>query len=428
MNDIIVTNKIVENKIFAVPKAKFVKGFKIAALTHKKNDLNFLGDFQLEKEQIADLKQQMPTFGMDELVYLNTCNRVEVMVYANEGYTKKQAAQFLKYIASINNNFEVSEEDLLTKMDWFEGVGAVEHIYRVASSLDSMVVGEREIITQFRKAFELAWDNGLAGDFLRLLSRSTIETAKQVFTETSIARHPVSVVSLAYHQFEAHMPNKDARIIMIGAGQTNRSMYKFLEKAGYKNVWVYNRTQATAEALTKNSNNARALADLAAHKEGVDAILTCTGATQAHVTKNLLATIDTENTLKCIVDLSVPNDIDKEVLNHPGYHTILVEDVQKIASRNIKEREKEVKVCEDIISIKNRAFQQIFRERQIERALSIIPDEVKKVKERAMSKVFDKELESADENTRALIERMMDYMERKCVGIPIKVAKQTLAK
>lgn len=427
MNDIIVTNKIVESKIFAVPKAKFVKGFKIAALTHKKNDLNFLGDFQLEKEQIADLKQHMSNFGMDELVYLNTCNRVEVLVYANEGYTKKQAAQFLKYIASINNNHSVSEEDLITKMDWFEGVCAVEHIYRVASSLDSMVVGEREIITQFRKAFEMAWENQLAGDFLRLLSRSTIETAKQVFTETSIARHPVSVVSLAYHQFEEHMPNRDARIVMIGAGQTNRSMFKFLEKAGYKNVWVYNRTQAKAEALTRSANNARALSDLPSHQEGVDAILTCTGATTAHVTKDLLANIDKEDSLKCIVDLSVPNDIDKEVLNH-GYHTILVEDVQKIASRNIKEREKEVKVCEDIISIKNRAFQQIFRERQIERALSIIPDEVKKVKERAMSKVFDKELESADDNTRALIERMMDYMERKCVGIPIKVAKQTLAK
>jgi glutamyl-tRNA reductase len=117
-----------------------------------------------------------------------------------------------------------------------------------------MIVGEREIITQVRNAFELCKKNGLTGDFIRILLRHTIETAKRVYTETTIATKPVSVVSLAYHKLRDMNISLDARFLIIGAGVTNTNMSKFLRNHGFKKFTVYNRTLSKAENLAKDLN------------------------------------------------------------------------------------------------------------------------------------------------------------------------------
>ena len=108
---------------------------------------------------------------------------------------------------SLTNNAEV-----------FVGEEAVEHILKVASSLESLVVGEREIITQVRKAYDFCNLLGLTGDFTRLLIKQTVETAKEIYTTTDIAKNPVSIVSLAYRQLRALGIKKEARILFIGSG------------------------------------------------------------------------------------------------------------------------------------------------------------------------------------------------------------------
>src|SRR5690554_7776341 len=107
---------------------------------------------------------------------------------------------------------------------------------KVTSSIDSMVVGEREIITQIRKSFDACRAYGITGDAIRLMIRHTIETAKRIYTETSIAQSPVSVVSLAYHTLRLKDIPLDARILIIGAGVTNTNMSRFLRKHGFTNL------------------------------------------------------------------------------------------------------------------------------------------------------------------------------------------------
>ena len=117
------------------------------------------------------------------------------------------------------------------KVEVFHKADAVKHALSVASSIDSMIVGEREIITQVRGAYEASKSYGLTGDFIRLLTRKVIETAKKVYTETNIAKKPVSVVSLAYHKLRNLNIALDAKFVIVGAGLTNTTMCKFLKKS-----------------------------------------------------------------------------------------------------------------------------------------------------------------------------------------------------
>jgi glutamyl-tRNA reductase len=126
----------------------------------------------------------------------------------------------------------------------YSGIHAVEHLLQVASSIDSMIVGEREIITQLRKSYEECAAQQLTGDQLRMVINQCVKTAKEVFTYTDLSKKPVSVVSLAWKKFvEAGIKTTD-RVLLIGAGQIIRNFSKFLFENEYHNVVIANRTKA----------------------------------------------------------------------------------------------------------------------------------------------------------------------------------------
>ena len=219
---------------------------KVLAFTHKQLPFELVGKLHIDpanrKDKLTFLKNDL---GLVELMYLSTCNRVEFLFV--EGEQSINAEQILKSL-----NFDLSAEEFdraIKNVESHSSDDTVKHLFKVSASLDSMVIGEREIITQVRKSFEECYDFGLTGDLIRLVMRKTIETAKTVFTETAVFRKPVSVVSLAFHNLrDLNMPT-DSRVCMIGAGKTNRAMAKFLTKHGYKNIAIFNRTLSRAQDL-----------------------------------------------------------------------------------------------------------------------------------------------------------------------------------
>jgi glutamyl-tRNA reductase len=153
-------------------------------------------------------------------------------------------------------------------------------------------VGEREIIGQVRKAYDACQKQGLAGDLLRLVMNATVKTAKEIFTDTKIAERSVSVVFLAYQMLQNQHVPLDSRILIIGAGQTNGTMAKYLLKHGFQNFTVFNRTLANAQTLASElKGDAYALTELANYKKGFDVIISCTGAAETIVTKELYASL-----------------------------------------------------------------------------------------------------------------------------------------
>jgi glutamyl-tRNA reductase len=392
--------------------------FHILAFTHKNLDVTEVGKLHIEQDRqqatLTEFKHQMQ---IEELMFLSTCNRVEFLFCT---HSQVDAAFIQRFFETLYPHHSQQQITLFQQaVEDYSGIRAVEHLLQVASSIDSMIVGEREIITQVRNAFESSKAMGLTGDFIRVVMRHTIETAKRVYTETSIANKPVSVVALAYHTLRDMSIPLDARVLMIGAGMTNSNMAKFLKKHGYKNFTVFNRTVSKGEAF--------GLEKLKSFDKGFDIIITCTGAEQAIITPEVYDfLLQGETSRKVVIDIAIPHDLDAEIVKKHNVTHISIDYLQKISDKNLQERSKEIIHVEQILSEAVETFMQIHKMRKVEIAMREVPNMVKDIRSTAMNEVFRKEIESLDDDSKEVLDKIIGYMEKKYMSMPMKLAKEIM--
>lgn len=403
--------------------------FQVIAFTHSNIDLAAIGLLQIEEEQremrLTEIKAR---FAWDELIFLSTCNRVEFLFCGKPMNSNKDLTTFFTTLYPSLTLKKVTE--FVQSAAYFEGKNAMDHLLRVASSIDSMVVGEREIITQVRNAFEQSRAMNLCGDFLRLAIKQTIETAKKVYTETSISRKPVSVVSLAYHRMRDLNIPLNARIVIIGAGITNTNLSRFLKKHGYTNFSVFNRTFSKAQKLAQDLHGrAFPFGTLTEYQEGFDVLISCTGTDTHLVTPEIYKSLlQNETDKKLVIDIAIPQDLHPTVLkNHDVFH-ISVSSLQKISEQNLKERSSEITHVEEIIEFSLLQFENLNKERNVELAMRAVPQKVKEIKSIAMNQVFKDEIASLDGNSKEVLEKIISYMEKKYMSVPMVMAKEILLK
>lgn len=220
--------------------------------------------------------------------------------------------------------------------------------------------------------------------------------------------------------------SKNARILMVGAGQTNALFARFLAKKGFHHVTILNRTPDKAAVLAGTFDHGRAfpLNVLEYWSEGFDALVVCTGSTEPVVTPDVYhSLVAGDKTRKTVVDLSVPNNVDKRMLAEHPVHFIEIEALRATAEQNRSHREHEKTKADTIITRRLYEYHALWHERQVERSLAYIPDEVRAVKERAVQEVYAKDFAQLDPAAQELVMKMLGYMEKKCVAIPIKAAK-----
>uniref|UniRef100_UPI00404A4FF1 glutamyl-tRNA reductase n=1 Tax=Fluviicola sp. TaxID=1917219 RepID=UPI00404A4FF1 len=406
-----------------------IKQLHTIAYTHRNMEVAQIGNLHIESEQQKERFEAVKiALNIDEILFLSTCNRVEFFIVTHE----QVAAPFLtRFFQVLYPNMEDEAITYFTvNAEVYHKMDTVNHALRVASSIDSLVVGEREIITQVRQAFEQARDLGLSGDALRVLFRHTIETAKKVFTETKIALKPVSIVSIAYQRLQGMDISTNARVLVVGTGVTNTTMVRFLKKHGLTNFTFFNRTLATAENLAHEiGGKALPLADLERYSEGFDLLVACTGADSAIITPAIYQQLlQSETAPKITIDLGLPSDIDPAV--HANFPTrqISIDVLQKISTENLGERAQEVAHVEAIIAEAIDAFRNIAKMRAIEIAMRPVPQMVKDIKSTAFNEVFKNDLQQLDPAAREVLEKVVGYMEKKYMNMPMLMAKDILFK
>lgn len=406
-----------------------MEDFHILAFTHRQLEVNQIGWLHIapddQKERLSALKS---AFGFDELLYISTCNRVEFVIRTAQRINEDVVAQIIRQLFPSYDYEKVGLYAVNAEI--YRGAAAVEHLIKVTSSVDSMIIGEREIITQVRKAYQDCKGYGITGDGIRLLIRYTIETAKKVYTETNIAQRPVSVVSLAYHTLKGKDVPLDARILVVGAGVTNTNMSRFLKKHGFTDFAVFNRTLSKAETLADQLNGrAYPLSSLGEYDKGFDVLITCTGADQSIIDEKIYSQLlQGDKSSKIIIDLAIPSDMHEDVIQHHVVDYISVDFLQQISSKNLEKRAREIIHVEEIIQDAVEDYKSIFKERQVELAMRSVPEKVKEIKSTALEHVFAKELDALDENSRETMERIINYMEKKYMSMPMKMAKEILLK
>jgi glutamyl-tRNA reductase len=374
-------------------------------------------------EQPAVLTNWKIQLGLQGIVFLSTCNRVEFIMSDEKYFCMGRQAHLMQQFGLAPEAFT----RIMAAVQVYRGEQAMRHLMRVASSLESMVLGEREILTQVREAFDLAMNHRLAGDRLRVTGRSVVETAKKVFTDTDVATQAVSVNSLGWQAFKAWNLPRDASILMIGAGATNTSVGRFLAKAGYHNVHVLNRSLERAQALadilhTSQVGTLEALPDALA--AGPAAIVICTGSDQALLTGEHARMLPAGPLH--VLDLGVPSDLDAGFRERPELTVVDMTALKEIADQNLAIRATEVGKCESLLEAGLVEYIERLQAREVELALIELPNMIKAIRDTAMGDIFAEDLEGLDAEARQVVERIVAYLEKKYVGLPMKLAKEAV--
>ncbi len=404
-----------------------MKYLKVIAFTHKQIELKELGKLVICQEDLTEKLQFIKShFQLIEIFYLATCNRVEFVMVTPQVVDKAFTKNFIEKLeigicAQYMGVF-------LEGASIYEDQDALNHLLRTSCSLESLVVGEKEILPQVRKAYENCREAGLTGDYLRMVMNTLVKTAKEVYTFTNIAKNPISVVSLAYRKLRDLNLYANSRIIIIGAGETNNNIAKYLQKHKFTNFAVFNRTLSKAQELAAELNGeAYDLNDLKNYSKGFDAIITCTSAVEPIITTEVYKSLlNGEEGKKTIVDLAIPNDTAPEVLAQFPVNFIEVHSLNEVAKHNLQERYHELVHAEKIIAQNVNEFIPLLKQRRIEIAMSQVPQKIKEIRQTAINSVFADEVQNLDKESREVLEKVMNYMEKKYISVPMIMAKEIL--
>ena len=406
-----------------------IDNFRILTITHKQlnaEDLeHFVVKYKTQEELSMRLHEIKTKFNQEEFIYLATCNRVIFFFYGSANFNASHCIDLLHF---INPSLRESRHQSIDKLiEFHEGINAIRHIYEVASSIDSLVIGEREVFRQFREAYIQSKEMGLCGDHMRLVEKCTVKAAKDVYTNTAIGAKPVSIVSLAIQEFLKRKLPKNDRILLIGSGETNTTVGRFLKKHGYKNIVIFNRTFDNALQLSEELGaKAMHLAELSSYAGGFDCIFSCTSAQEPIINSRVFDYINQDEKDKLVIDLAIPHNVSKDVASSDRVDYISVDSVRALAEENLRQRSGNIAAARILLNGHLEEFRQLFERRKIERAFGALPQEIKRIKERALKQVYRDQIANLSPDAQSLILEIASYMEKKCVAVPMKMAKEKI--
>jgi len=288
--------------------------------------------------------------GIKEVFFLSTCNRIEILFRVDHDAEKviSQVKEFLQQKGAL----PVEEINRYTYVLFNEQ--AVQHLFRVAASLDSMVIGEPQILGQVKEAYRETVELHGAGILLNKIIHHALRAAKRVRTETGIASHAVSVsyvaVELAKKIFGS-LAKKS--VLLIGAGEMAELAARHLIENGTTRIVIANRTFENAlQIADKLKGEAARLEDLEAHLQNTDIVIASTGAANYVISRQMVASalFRRRNRLLFLIDIAVPRDIDPDVASLDNVYLYNVDDLQDIADENRVIRQRETGRAETIIT------------------------------------------------------------------------------
>ncbi len=325
-------------------------------INHRSAPVNLRERFAFAESAIPTALAHLRQQGLvEEAVILSTCNRVELYVATNLPVTDAVAG-LRRFLLDSHGLSEPLDNIFYTHTE----PHSVEHLFKVASGLDSMVLGETEILGQLKKAYDLALQHKATGGRLNKAFQRAFNVAKQIRTETNIQRGNVSVASVAVDLAEKIFDRLDQRKVMVlGAGETSEKTARALLSRGAHSIFVSNRSHERAVEL------ARELEGQAIHFDEwnqvfdqIDIVISSTSAPHYINTRQRLEPMMTARHHRklLLIDIAVPRDIDPEVNLLDSVYAYNIDDLQAIADESMKQRHEDVARCEAIIRDKARSL------------------------------------------------------------------------
>ena len=278
-------------------------------------------------QTLLKLKQAI---GVEELIYLSTCNRVELMYVAKPGETRDRVLHgLIDFFFSSQRDIDFFPNDFYH----LTGKEAITHLFRTASSLESLVIGETQITGQLKQAYQDAVAVDLAGPVLTRLAEEALVVARKVKRETDLGRGSCSMAALAYEALTDSLGRRDNPVIaLVGAGPMTAKMAKYIRGSRSAKLLFVNRTIEKAELLARDfGGEAISLEEFLASPPAVDAIVSATAATERVFDENYIKKLPVDSKPIVCVDLAVPRDFSAAFENNPR---VTFMDIAALKSRN----------------------------------------------------------------------------------------------
>jgi glutamyl-tRNA reductase len=348
-----------------------------------------------------------------EGLIFSTCNRVEILAEASTprgAAATSRLGDFLSEARSVPA--ELFSGHLYTHVD----EAAIRHVFRVASSLDSLVVGEPQVLGQVRHAYSLAVEAGTAGRVMHRLVHHALRVAKRVRTETGIA---ASAVSISYTAVELGRKIfgslKGATVLLVGAGEMAELAAQHLAGAGASRLLVANRTYETAQRLAVQfGGEAVEFDSLAAHLREADICICSTGAPHYVITPEMAAAAREarRNRPAFFIDISVPRNVDPKVGEVDNLFVFDVDDLESVVASNIREREREAERAELIVESEVMQFQQTLRNLDLGPTVGALKDRLRQIAREELERQRPRLGDLTPEQERAIEQLLMSAVNK----------------
>jgi glutamyl-tRNA reductase len=367
---------------------------------------------------LLDVRERIPGA---ETVILSTCNRVEL--YAAASDIEERVDDIIRFIADFH---KLAPEEFVPHLYRYHDEDAVRHLFSVACSLDSMVVGEAEVLGQVKRAYMFAAEEGLTGKILNTLFQRAFGVAKNARTCSSIGERKVSVASVAVEFAEKIFRDfSDKAVMIIGAGEMAELTLKSMVEKGVSSVIVVNRTYEKAHELAQQYNgkavNFESFED-SMHR--ADVIIGASGAPHyiifpKHFPQVLRAR---RNRPMLLIDIAVPRDIHPDVEGIENVYLYNIDDLQKVVNENLSFREKELEQCAAIVGDETDAFMQWMRALDVNAALVHFRESLHAIREGELERSL-KKLSRLSERDRREVEYLTERIVNKILNQPTQALK-----
>jgi glutamyl-tRNA reductase len=396
----------------------------VAGLSHRSAPVDVREQLAVEEDKLRQILRELQDTGtFAEIAILSTCNRIEVYGVAEvPGEARGTAFRSLCRYRGV----EVArlEPHLYTRVD----TDAVRHVFRVASSLDSMLVGEPQIGGQVKDAFALAQSCETVGPMLHRVFSQAFAVAKKVRTETEIGRHAVSVSFAAVELAKKIYTSLEGKaVLLLGAGEMAGLAARHLVEQGAFPIYVVNRTWVRAQEMARTlSGTAVPFADLETALAGVDIVITSTGSPQPLIGVEMVARAMQGRRTRPLffIDIAVPRDVASGVDALGDVYCYDIDDLRQVVDANVRERLREAQRAEGLVEREVQKFSARLRDVEVVPTIVSLRDRLESIRTQEVSRALAR-LGDAPPETREALEALSSAIVNKILHAPITKLRES---
>jgi len=351
---------------------------------------------------------------LSEIVILSTCNRIEI-------YAVSKTLAFVEMELFLSDTRGVPIDEFRPHLYRFRDMDAVRHLYEVAAGLDSLVIGESQILGQVTKTLELSRGQNTIGPILNRLFQAAIHAGKRARTETDISRNPASISSLAASLSEHTVQQiSEAQIVILGAGEMAELAVEALRKRGANRILVVGRTLERSQALVKRWNaQATTFENIQDALSSADVLISSTNAPHILITREMVqaAMLPRSNRPLVLVDIAVPRDIDPDVAKLPHVRLYDMDHLNTKLEHSLSERLAEIPQVREILDEELSEFREYMKSLEMIPIIAGMRRQAEEIRQSVLQKNLHK-MPGLTEEERERIEVMTQTLVKKILDAP----------